>query len=69
MNQLFSEIKKYAPDSISVKKLISFNKNELHSDTKSIRLWNACKNTEKTLVIVKTNYDKIIGSYMPIRIE
>jgi hypothetical protein len=69
MNALFSEIKKNAPDSKSIKKLISFNQNELHSDTKSLRLWNACKNSEKTLVIVKTNYEKIIGSYMPIKIE
>ena len=69
MNALFSEVKKHAKDSTSITKLISFDQNELNSDTKSNRLWNACKDTEKTLVIVKTNYDKIIGSYMPIKIE
>jgi hypothetical protein len=32
-------------------------------------LWKACKNSKNTLVIIKTNFGKIIGGYAPVPIK
>ena len=32
-------------------------------------MWEACKNSKNTLVIVKTNFGKIIGGYAPVTIK
>ena len=46
--------------------LISFNETELKSADKQQRLWKACENYSKTLLVIKTNYQKIIGGYLPL---
>ena len=32
-------------------------------------MWEACKKSKNTLLIVKTNFDKIIGGYAPVTIK
>ena len=34
-----------------------------------MRLWEACHAFEETILIVKTNFDKIIGAYTPDKWE
>ena len=32
-------------------------------------MWDTCKNTEKSLIIIKTDYGKIIGGYLPCKVQ
>jgi len=34
-----------------------------------MRLWEKCHASEETILIVKTNFDKIIGAYTPDKWE
>ncbi len=32
-------------------------------------MWEVCKNSKNTLLIIKTNFGKIIGGYAPVNIK
>lgn len=69
MDALWPEIKNAKKDAISLKKQITFYKADLYFESAQKELWEATQSTKNTFFIIKTNFNKIIGGYVPFAIK
>ena len=69
MDALWPEIKIAKKDAISFKKQITFYKADLYFESAQKELWDATQSTKNTFFIIKTNFNKIIGGYVPFAIK
>ena len=54
-----------------MKVIFRLNENELKNEFKKKQeeLWLACKNITESIILIKTNYGKVIGQFIPVRCE